>query len=133
MQSKQLELSSWTQDFNYFLDNQPVSASASSRLLAEPQKPKRGAAPAAFACQLLCSALWIANRMLSVSMNVELTQTNLASDQRRATEEGHAIARGQHSSTRDLQRYDPFQYPDTLQQMMTTGGPAASHEHLRSA
>lgn len=76
--------------------------------------------------------------MLSVSMNVELTHANRASDQRRATEEGHAIARGQHSSTRDLQRYDPSQCPDILQQMMSTGGPAAApfcarHEHLRSA
>lgn len=30
------------QDFNFFLDQQPVSASASSRLLAEPEKRKRG-------------------------------------------------------------------------------------------
>jgi hypothetical protein len=30
------------QDFNFFLDQQPVSASPSSRLLAEPEKRKRG-------------------------------------------------------------------------------------------
>lgn len=34
---------SMVQDFNFFLDQQPVSVSASNRLLAEPEKRKRGA------------------------------------------------------------------------------------------
>lgn len=79
------------QDFNFFLDQQPVSASASSRLLAEPEKRKRGLQWARLSA--LC---WLSLRFKYHCQTVQAMPNKVHSHLLlcRAAQESDALARG---------------------------------------